>query len=107
MEEQKKSISSRGIPSKEAMHLPPYNSPSLRKFQDSNEVRTRNLWGLEEVINFIFPKEYQETYNKIACRFMKMVVEKNTISGAETGKFISENGISKATFYRYVSLSES
>ncbi|MEM4348219.1 MAG: hypothetical protein QXN37_01475 [Candidatus Anstonellaceae archaeon] len=96
------SIASRGIPAKDSFYLPAHNSPELRSFQDSNENPTRNVWSLEEVINFVFPKKYQRKYNEVACAFLKLMTEKLTISGEETGKFVALQGISKATFYNRV-----
>ncbi|VVC00607.1 Uncharacterised protein [uncultured archaeon] len=95
-------IASRGIPSKDSLYLPPYNSPELRNFQDGNENITRNIWSIEEVVNFIFPKRYQLKYNEIALSFMKLALERGTLSGDEIGSFVSSNGISKATFYNRV-----
>ncbi|MCX8196990.1 MAG: hypothetical protein N3G80_01600 [Candidatus Micrarchaeota archaeon] len=95
-------IASRGIPSKDSFYLPPHNSPELRAFQDSNENPTRNIWSLEEVVNFVFPKRYQQKYNQTACAFLKLLLEKLSLSGEETGRFVATQGISKATFYNRV-----
>lgn len=100
--EEKKKIASRGIPSSEALYLPPHNSPELRAFQDANENSTRNVWSLEEVINFVFPKKYQMKYNETAVRFMSMVIEKTQVGGPDINRFVSGSGISKATFYNRV-----
>lgn len=101
-EEGKHTIASRGIPSKDSLYLPPHNSPELRAFQDANEGLTRNLWNLEEIMNFVFPKKYQTKYNEIAVAFMKLALERGTLSGEDIGRFVSQNGISKATFYNRV-----
>lgn len=98
----KHSIASRGIPSKDSLYLPPHNSPELRSFQDGNENLTRNIWSLEEVVNFVFPKRYQQKYSEIALAFLKLAVQKTTMSGDEIGNFVSSNNISKATFYNRV-----
>ncbi|MEM4207980.1 MAG: hypothetical protein QW153_00130 [Candidatus Bilamarchaeaceae archaeon] len=95
-----KTIASRGIPSSESLFFPPFSE--VRKFQDDNEQLTRNLWNLEEVINFVFPKKYQEKYHEIALAFMKILVEKVKIDGSDLSSFISSNKISKATFYNRV-----
>ena len=99
---EKRTIASRGIPSKDSLYLPPYNSPELRSFQDGNENLTRNTWSLEEVSNFVFPKRFQEKYSGIALAFLRLALEKGTLSGDEIGNFVSANGISKATFYNRV-----
>jgi len=97
-----KSIPSRGIPSKESMYLPPYYSSELRRFQDDNERPTRNFWSLDELINFIFPKKYQEKYYEIAVAFLNLLIQKLTLRGEDIGLFLKENKISKATFYNRV-----
>ena len=100
--EEKHLIASRGIPSKDSLFLPPHNSPELRSFQDGNENISRNTWSLEEVANFVFPKKYQLKYNEIALAFLKLALEKNSLTGDEIGNFVSSRGISKATFYNRV-----
>jgi len=100
--EEKHQIASRGIPSKDSLYLPPHNSPELRSFQDSNENLTRNTWNIEEVSNFVFPKRYQQKYSEISLAFLKLLLEKTTLTGEEIGHFVSSNGISKATFYNRV-----
>lgn len=101
-EHEAKSIASRGIPSKDSLYLPPYNSPELRNFQDSNENITRNIWNLDEVMNFVFPHKYQEKYSEVAVSFIKLLLERNSLTGDEIGHFVSSHGISKATFYNRV-----
>lgn len=92
----------RGVPSSESIYLPPYNSPELRSFQDNSENPTRNLWSLEEVVNFVFSKKYQPKYYEIALEFVRELSEKLSMEGADVGNFLSEKGISKATFYNRV-----
>ncbi len=92
----------RGVPSSESVYLPPHNSPELRSFQDKEENITRNLWNLEEVVNFVFSRKYQPKYYEIAVGFLKELSGKMYMEGADIGKFLSENGISKATFYNRV-----
>ncbi len=98
----KKAIASRGVPSSESIYLPPHNSDELRAFQDKNENITRNLWRLEEVVNFIFSKKYQPKYFEGAFSFMKLLTAKVQLSGDETAAFVRDSGISKATFYNRV-----
>jgi len=101
-EEEARKIASRGIPSKDSLYLPPFNSPELRAFQDGNENITRNSWNAEEIVNFVFPARYQEKYHEIALGFMKLLLGKGALTGDEIGNFVSQNGISKATFYNRV-----
>lgn len=100
--EEKHEIASRGIPASECLYLPGHASPELRSFQDANENPTRNIWSLDEVINFIFPKKYQHKYNEIAVLFVQMLLTHNQISGSQINEFVKENNFSKATFYNRV-----
>ncbi len=94
-------IASRGIPSKEALWLPPYNK--VKKFQDENERVTRNLFTLEEVIAFVFPPPYQKRYYEIGVKFIKELIKnKGKLTSNEIVSFINSNKISKATFYNRV-----
>ncbi|NYZ74306.1 hypothetical protein H0O00_04125 [Candidatus Micrarchaeota archaeon] len=97
-----KQIASRGVPSSESIYLPRHDSPELRSFQDKNETITRNLWNVEELVNFIFSKKYQPKYYEIALGFMNLLYDKTQVTGDETAAFVKANGISKATFYNRV-----
>ena len=96
------SIASRGIPSEESMYLPPHDSPVIRSFQDVGENPTRNMWDLDEVVTFVFPRKYQAAYHSTATKFLRLLVAKTSLEGAELADFISKNEISKATFYNRV-----
>jgi hypothetical protein len=99
---EKPSVATRGVPSDETMYLPAHNSPEIRAFQDGAENATRNLWGIDEVANFVFAKKYQKMYNEIAVAFLKELANKTKMEGTEIGEFVSKNRISKATFYNRV-----
>ncbi len=99
--EEKKAIRSRGIPSKFSLYLPPHYSKEIRAFE-ANEIATKNIWRVEEVINFVFPKKYQPTYHEISVKFIKAFESKGYFSAKETAEFIKREGISKATFYNRV-----
>ncbi len=101
-EQKKKEIASRGIPSGDSLYLPAHYSEELRAFQDKEETLTRNLWSLEEVMNFVFPKRYQRKYNETALVFMTLLAEKISMRGHEINAFVIQNNVSKATFYNRV-----
>ena len=48
------------------------------EFPNKDENATRNLWNLDEVINFVFSKKYQAKYYETATSFMKLLMEKHT-----------------------------
>ncbi|MFH1520212.1 MAG: hypothetical protein ABID61_01060 [Candidatus Micrarchaeota archaeon] len=100
--EQKKQITSRGVPSSESIYLPRHDSHELRSFQDKNENMTRNAWNAEELANFIFSKQYQPKYYEVAVGFLDVLCKKTQMTGEETAEFVKKNGISKATFYNRV-----
>jgi len=99
---EKRTIASRGIPSSESLYFPPHGSDEVRRFQDNSETPTRNLWNLEEVVNYVFPKKYQEKYHEVAVSFLKLLVQKVHLRGGDISAFVSENNVSKATFYNRV-----
>jgi len=101
-ETEKPFIASRGVPSSESLYFPPHNSEELRSFQDKDENPTRNLWNIEEVANFVFSKKYQKKYHETAVGFLKLLNDKQQLTGEDLSAFISANGISKATFYNRV-----
>jgi hypothetical protein len=100
--EEKKTISSRGVPSSESIYIPRHDSPELRSFQDKNGNPTRNIWDMEEVTNFIFSKKYQPKYYEIALGFLTLLCRETKLGGDEISEFIKGNSISKATFYNRV-----
>ena len=98
----RKQITSRGVPSSESIYLPRHDSDELRSFQDKNENLTRNPWNVEELTNFIFSKKYQPKYYEIALGFLNLLSEKTQVSGEEIASYVKSNDISKATFYNRV-----
>lgn len=98
----KPSVASRGVPSSETLYLPRHDSGELRPFEDPDGSLKRYPWSLEEVLNFVFPKKYQKVYYDTALAFMSLLCKKLSISGQETAAFVSESGVSKATFYNRV-----
>jgi hypothetical protein len=54
------------------------------------------------VVNFIFPKKYQQTYNEIALKFLELLTGKVEVEGKDISEFLKQNNISKATFYNRV-----
>lgn len=102
MNEGKKTIASRGVPSEDTLYLPAHNSPEIRSFQDRDENVTRNLWSLDEVANFVFSRKYQPRYHEIAAGFLKLLSEKVVVGGEDLSAYVKNNGISKATFYNRV-----
>jgi len=92
----------RGIPSSESLYFPAHNAEEFKAFQDGSENLTKNLWRMEDVVNVVFSKKFQPTYHETAIKFLQALSAKPHMDGAEIGKFVSENNVSKATFYNRV-----
>ncbi|MCX8166557.1 MAG: hypothetical protein N3E37_01770 [Candidatus Micrarchaeota archaeon] len=97
-----RNIKSRGIPSSEDFYLPRYDSPELKQFQNEQEIPTRNIWPVELILNFVFPKRYKEKYYEISLKFMKELLNKTCLEGKEIAEFVKNNNYSKATFYNKI-----
>jgi len=92
---------SRGIPSARALYLPAHDSKEVRAFEVEGRL-TKNVWPLPELLRFIFPPAYQETYYRVALSFLQRMAEKGSVDGEDIGAFLREEGVSKATFYNKV-----
>jgi predicted transcriptional regulator len=95
MEEEikERKIASRGIPSKEVLWFPP-----IEKWKNIDEK-----WRLEDIVQFIYPKEYQKKYNEITIKFLDFLLKKPMgVNGTEVSEWIKNNKVSKATFYNII-----
>ncbi|MEM4367325.1 MAG: hypothetical protein QW035_04325 [Candidatus Anstonellales archaeon] len=92
----------KGFKSEASLYLPAHYSQEIRKFEDDDERPTRNLWNIEEILNFVFPKNYQQRYYESALALMRRLASSPYISSSEIPKLIKENNISKATLYNRV-----
>lgn len=86
--------SSRGIKSKEALYLPRHDGKFIA---DKGGLDKNIIWGVEDVIDFIFPKIYQPKYNEIAVKFINFVLEHEKIGKEEITKFLKDSNYSRAT----------
>ncbi len=92
---------SRGIPSKEAFWLPDFKK--IRRFQDENELPTRNLFVLEDVLKFIFPPKYQPKYYEVSLALIKSLInKKGLLLSNDLTEIIKTYNFSKATFYNRI-----
>ncbi len=97
-----KKIISRGVPADESLYFPRHDGGELRNFQDKDENSTRNLWSIEELVNFVFSKKYQQTYYSVALGFLRLLSEKTELTGEDLALYVRSGSISKATFYNRV-----
>lgn len=87
-----------GIPAKESFWLPPHDSTNVKNKSIDKKVR----WEIEQVIEHIFPKQYQKVYNSVATLLIKAMSEKQVMFPKDIGVFRDQNQISKATLYNKV-----
>ncbi len=86
--------SSKGIKSKESLYLPRHDGKFI---SDKGGLDKSIIWGVEDVISFIFPKIYQPKYNEIAIKFINFVLEYEKTGKEEITKFINDNNYSRST----------
>ena len=90
-------IISRGVPSKETLWL-----DDIRKRRQEWQYHKKVRLELEQLLQLVFPKQYQPKYYEIALKFMNFLLERGQLKGADTGSFITKNNFSKATFYNII-----
>lgn len=90
-------VISRGVPAKESIWL-----DDVRKRREEWQYHKKVRLDIEHLVQIIFPKQYQPKYYCISLAFMKHLLEKGQLKGADTGEFISKNSFSKATFYNVI-----
>ncbi|HIK00025.1 TPA: hypothetical protein H1016_00615 [archaeon] len=96
-EEVKKSLPSRGIPSKESLWL-----EDIRKLRDDWKYHQNVRLEIDQILHIIFPKKYQEKYYETALKFMHSLLQKQVMRGADLGEFLRSSNFSKATFYNII-----
>ena len=55
------------------------------------------IWSAEDVVDFIFPKAYQPKYYQVAVEFLNLVLENETVTKDEIGKFLKQKDYSRST----------
>ncbi|MFH1424295.1 MAG: hypothetical protein ABIG20_01295 [archaeon] len=93
----KKQPPSRGIPSKESLCL-----ADIRKLRDSWKYHQNVRLELDQILQIVFPPQYQAKYYDISLKFMNALLTKTEMRGDDLGEFIKKNNYSKATFYNIV-----
>lgn len=86
--------SSRGIPSEESLWLPRHYGKEVK---EKGGLEEEIIWSTEDLVDFIFPKAYQPKYYKVAVEFINLVLENETVTKDEIGKFLSQKGYSRST----------
>ena len=85
---------SRGIPATESLYLPRHYGKHI---QSKGGLNKAIIWDIEDVIDFIFPKEYQPTYFKVGCDFVRLLLEKDRVTQKEIRTFLIEHNYSRST----------
>jgi predicted transcriptional regulator len=86
--------SSRGIPSDESMWLPRHYGKEVK---EKGGLEEDIIWSAEDVVDFIFPKAYQPKYYQVAVEFLNLILENETVTKDEIGKFLKQKNYSRST----------
>lgn len=85
------------LKSKESLYFPSVQGKGWKNVDP--DIR----WSLEDIINHIFPKDYQERSYKYAKKLMKLVIESpEEIDKDKLGKFLREEEIPESTAYNII-----
>lgn len=91
-----------GIPSSEQLYLPRKDSLD-EVLGKQGAIRMSTSWNIGDVLQFVFPRKYRESYYNVSNLFLAELLSKGgSMSSSEIGDFVSKNTISKATFYNKV-----
>lgn len=85
---------SRGIPSGESLWMPRHYGKEVK---DKGGLDKTIIWGVEDVIDFIFPKRYQPKYFRIATEFIEFLLKNENTTKNEISKFLYEKKYSRST----------
>ncbi|MFH1835950.1 MAG: hypothetical protein ABH851_07160 [Methanobacteriota archaeon] len=86
--------SSHGIPASESLWLPSHYGGELK---GKGGLDKTVIWSVSDVIDFIFPSKFQPRYHEVATDFITLLLDCEIVTKKEIGKFLTENGYSKAT----------
>ncbi len=86
--------SSRGIPSDESLWLPRHYGKEVK---GKGGLEEDIIWSAEDVVDHIFPRSYQPRYYRVAVDFLMLVLENETVTKEEIGKFLGEKNYSRST----------
>lgn len=92
----------KGMPSEDQFYLPRKDSLDglLRK---QGAIRTATAWNIEDLMQFVFPKEFRESYHQVSSLFITALQQAGgAMTSSQIGEFVARSGVSKATFYNKV-----
>jgi hypothetical protein len=87
-----------GIPSRHALHFPEKGGRKfgLKIWEESFR------WDLDDVIEFIFPTEYNPVSHKIAVDYLHFLIENGEASTQEKHEFCAKHNYSENTLRKHV-----
>ncbi len=85
---------SRGIPSGESLWMPKHYGKEIK---EKGGLEKTIIWGIEDIIDFIFPRRYQPKYFKVATEFIELLLKNEKITKNEISKFLMEKKYSRST----------
>ena len=85
---------SHGIPASESLWIPSHYGMDVR---DKGGLDKTVIWGVTDVIDFIFPEKFQPKYHEVAVKFVELLLSHDVVTKREISKFLRENDYSRAT----------
>jgi predicted transcriptional regulator len=85
---------SRGVPADESMWMPRHYGKDIR---EKGGLDKAVIWGIEDVVDFIFPKRYQPTYFRVASDFIDLLLKNEVVTKKEISGFLKEKQYSRST----------
>jgi len=83
-----------GVPASESLWLPPHHGVELKR---KGGLDKTVYWDVGEVVDFIFPRRYQPTYHRVACDFIRLVLDRDWVTKKDIREFLAGHGYSKST----------
>ncbi|MBN2015157.1 MAG: hypothetical protein JW778_08255 [Candidatus Altiarchaeota archaeon] len=84
----------RGIPADESMWIPRHYGKEIR---DKGGLDKAVIWGIEDVVDFVFPRRYQPRYFQVASDFIDLLLKNEVLTKKEISEFLKEKRYSRST----------
>ena len=68
-----------------------------KEVKEKGGLEDEIIWSAEDVVDFIFPRIYQPKYYQVAVEFLNLVLENETVTKDEIGKFLKQKNYSRST----------
>jgi hypothetical protein len=84
----------RGIPADESLWMPRHYGKEIK---DKGGLDKAVMWGVEDVVDFVFPRKYQPKYFRVAADFLELLLKDEEVTKKEISEFLKEKQYSRST----------